>query len=86
MSGDVWEKFSFLKSNRKVVYNTPVASKVAKTMIFSENPKKCCSAKGMPRRFGGLPIRESNVFVLYNKCIDRSDTVRNLMFLNIELS
>ena len=40
----------------------------------------------MPRRFGGFPIRESNVFVLYNNIVDRSGTVRNLMFRNIDPS
>ena len=52
----------------------------------SENHKNQGSATGMPRRLGRFPIQESNVFVRYNNIVDRSGTVRNLMFLNIELS
>ena len=48
--------------------------------LFSESTKMYRPATGMPRHPSALPQAQSNVFVLYNKSIDRSDTVRDLMF------
>ena len=58
----------------------------ANLQLFSESTKMYRPATGMPRHPSALPQAQSNVFVLYNNIVDRSGTVRNLMFRNIDPS